>query len=206
MRVPVRRLISLLLVFLRILENYPGILFMTTNRVGNLDSAFHTRIHLILFSPELTASTTLDIWKRLLRRLKKTQSQRGIICDIDESDILRFAYDNFSTLNWNGRQIKNAFQSCIALAEYEMNHVGDAGTLDVGTRHFKAIAEASQKFDDYVRMTIGNPTGSVRQDAYRLGSIPSMPKSDQKTNRTEGEDSPSNGSIDSDGSDDLHMP
>jgi len=36
-------------VFLRILEYYSGILFLTTNRVGTIDEAFKSRIHVSLY-------------------------------------------------------------------------------------------------------------------------------------------------------------
>ena len=41
-------------VFLRTLEYYSGILFLTTNRVGALDPAFKSRIHISLYYPNLT--------------------------------------------------------------------------------------------------------------------------------------------------------
>ncbi|KAG8532277.1 uncharacterized protein KY384_003918 [Bacidia gigantensis] len=37
---------KLVSIFLRILEYYEGILFLTTNRVDNIDAAFQSRIHL----------------------------------------------------------------------------------------------------------------------------------------------------------------
>ena len=39
---------SMVSVFLRVLSSYDGILFLTTNRVGVLDEAFRSRIHLTL--------------------------------------------------------------------------------------------------------------------------------------------------------------
>lgn len=36
-------------VFLRVLEFYSGILFLTTNRVGTMDEAFKSRIHISLY-------------------------------------------------------------------------------------------------------------------------------------------------------------
>ncbi|CEN62310.1 Putative AAA family ATPase [Aspergillus calidoustus] len=42
---------SLVSVFLRVLEYYSGILFLTTNRVGNMGEAFESRIHINLYYP-----------------------------------------------------------------------------------------------------------------------------------------------------------
>lgn len=41
-------------VFLRMLEYYKGILFLTTNRIGTFDEAFKSRIHLSLFCKRST--------------------------------------------------------------------------------------------------------------------------------------------------------
>lgn len=40
---------ALVSVFLRVLEYYNGLLFLTTNRVGSIDQAFKSRIHLSLY-------------------------------------------------------------------------------------------------------------------------------------------------------------
>lgn len=45
-------------VFLRVLEYYSGILFLTTNRIGTFDPAFRSRIHMSLFYPRLSIRTT----------------------------------------------------------------------------------------------------------------------------------------------------
>ena len=42
---------ALVSVFLRALEYYSGLLFLTTNRVGTTDEAFRFRVHLILYYP-----------------------------------------------------------------------------------------------------------------------------------------------------------
>lgn len=36
-------------VFLRVLEYYSGILFLTTNKIGNFDEASKSRIHILLY-------------------------------------------------------------------------------------------------------------------------------------------------------------
>jgi hypothetical protein len=45
-------------VFLRVLEYYSGILFLTTNRVGTIDEAFKSRIHISLYCMLLENSDT----------------------------------------------------------------------------------------------------------------------------------------------------
>jgi hypothetical protein len=57
---------ALVSVFLRVLEYYNGLLFLTTNRVGTIDEAFKSRIHISLyyvshFDPSLALSGTVHM-------------------------------------------------------------------------------------------------------------------------------------------------
>lgn len=89
--------------FLRILEYYSGILFLTTNRVGTFDEAFKSRIHVSLYYPPLDWKSTKEIWKVNLDRAK-------IRVNYDHEDILKYAkkyFINHERSQWNGRQIFN---------------------------------------------------------------------------------------------------
>ncbi|KAF6831645.1 hypothetical protein CMUS01_07262 [Colletotrichum musicola] len=76
---------ALVSVFLRVLEYYEGILFLTTNRVGTFDEAFKSRIHMSLYYPPLNHIQTSKIWKT---NIKKVQ-ENGI--EIDSKAILQYA-------------------------------------------------------------------------------------------------------------------
>lgn len=116
-------------VFLRVLEYYNGILFLTTNRVGTMDEAFKSRIHVSLYYPPLTEGQTIDIFLVNLRRLHeietaKTAAQEGhATLHIDDASILNFASSHFrkhrQSERWNGRQIRNAFQVAYSLAQFD---------------------------------------------------------------------------------------
>lgn len=62
-------------VFLRSLEYYAGILFLTTNRVGGIDPAFKSRIHLTLYYPRLNLNTTLELHKTFIQRARAEQQR-----------------------------------------------------------------------------------------------------------------------------------
>ncbi|POS74941.1 hypothetical protein DHEL01_v206661 [Diaporthe helianthi] len=55
-------------VFLRMLEYYNGILFLTTNRTGVLDEAIKSRIHLHLGFDDLNEHQTVEIFKNNIGR------------------------------------------------------------------------------------------------------------------------------------------
>ncbi|KAF3037082.1 hypothetical protein E8E12_004202 [Didymella heteroderae] len=150
-------------VFLRVLEYYKGILILTTNRVGAFDEAFKSRIHLHLYYPALNKDQTLAIWKMNLDRVIDRKQGR---ITADEGEILRFAEAHFeqhkkSNTRWNGRQIRNAFQTALAMAEYEALEAAgleeawdeSAELLDTEAQlkvaHFETVAEASMQFDSH---------------------------------------------------------
>ena len=183
---------SLVSVFLRVLEHFTGVLFLTTNRVGAFDEAFKSRIHISLYYPPLDAEKTWSIWKMNLERLIQKKQRRNESIQIDEKEIFAYAQDHYAETfprgaNWNGRQIRNAFQTASALAEFEahelnkkakarcretgMGFVAKSPQLEV--RHFKEIAWASYEFDKYMFETKGVTEADFasmegqRRDAYQ---------------------------------------
>ncbi|KAK4449796.1 hypothetical protein QBC34DRAFT_403999 [Podospora aff. communis PSN243] len=55
-------------VFLRVLEYQAGIIFLTTNRMKNIDSAFHSRIHVSIAYSALDAERKRVIWVELAKQ------------------------------------------------------------------------------------------------------------------------------------------
>lgn len=88
-------------IFLRVLEYYEGILFLTTNRVTNIDDAFHSRIHISLRYPNLGENSRRHIWSTFLGDNKKISGE-----DLDK----------LAKVNMNGREIKNMMKTAQMLA------------------------------------------------------------------------------------------
>ena len=63
------------------------------------------------------------------------------------------------------RQIRNAFQTAIALVEYEARQ-NATEVPNLGEAQFKVVAEASEEFDKYLRLT---QKGTDESIAYRKG-------------------------------------
>ncbi|MCJ1462583.1 hypothetical protein MMC07_001185 [Pseudocyphellaria aurata] len=143
-------------VFLRVLEYYKGILFLTSNRVGAFDEAFKSRIHLSLYFPCLNRDQTRAIFNM---NLDRTEKRKGRAMTVDRVGVMDFALRHFDenkkrNTRWNGRQIRNAFQTAVALAEYEAAAAQESNAwLKVG--HFETVAEASLQFDMYIAETTG---------------------------------------------------
>ncbi|GAB7365488.1 hypothetical protein MBLNU230_g6561t1 [Neophaeotheca triangularis] len=103
-------------VFLRELENFTGIMLLTTNRPIHFDEAFHSRIDMTLSFADLDASARSSVWKTFLRRLPN---------NVHDADVALLARPEL-----NGRQIKNTVKMAVLLAEHEgqtlnMEHFGD---------------------------------------------------------------------------------
>ncbi|TGO30949.1 hypothetical protein BPAE_0002g00400 [Botrytis paeoniae] len=104
----------------------PGILFsnsfLTTNRVGDFDEAFVSRIHMSLYYPELKKEQTKQLFKLNLDLIKDRFNAQNRKLTFDDSAIINFAeihFDNHEHARWNGRQIRNASQTALALAEFD---------------------------------------------------------------------------------------
>lgn len=105
---------ALVSIFLRQLEYYQGILFLTTNRVATFDEAFHSRIHISLCYSALTVEAREQVWRNFGERM-----EGGV--DLTGEDYKRFAKEEEGL---NGRQIKNVFRTAQALASDRETRVG----------------------------------------------------------------------------------
>nr|AGQ21998.1 hypothetical protein [Pestalotiopsis fici] len=160
-------------VFLRILEYYSGILFLTTNRVGDIDEAFRSRLHLTLYYPKLKRKQTKKIFKRNFERINDVnqgRTEHGIppfIYKDSEPKIMQWAGETYKTLQWNGRQIRNTFQTVLALAEFHAKQRdGDAYSPVVTKKLFKIVANAAILFNEYLAATHGADQDKMAQQTY----------------------------------------
>jgi SpoVK/Ycf46/Vps4 family AAA+-type ATPase len=110
---------ALVAVFLRQLEYFQGILFLTTNRVNSFDEAFESRIHVSLRFKELDFDARRQIWMNFFKNMGvAVGSQR------EGGDVTNEELDKLSKRNINGRQIKNAMRTAQALAINEGEKLG----------------------------------------------------------------------------------
>lgn len=169
---------SLVSIFLRQVEYYSGVLILTTNRVGEFDEAFVSRIHMKLHFPTLDERSTMEVWDMNLRRLGENSH-----IEIRNKAIRKFAEEYWKQnedtpgRQWNGRQIKNAFQTAVALAYWdweEANQKANASGKAVKEKpvlrksHFEDVAKTSMHFDDSMDKLYGavGPDGKRRKGAY----------------------------------------
>lgn len=133
----------------------------------------------------------MQIWKMNLQRLIEQKHN----FDADVKGITKYAKRHYRTLEkskratWNGRQIKNAFQTAIALAEFDAKTEHNSKPI-LSTKHFEVVARASEGFDYYLSMIHGTDADRAKREGMRFDDprdmmsrptlLPSTPKS---TNR-----------------------
>ncbi|CAG8724418.1 26398_t:CDS:2 [Dentiscutata erythropus] len=87
-------------IFLRLLEYYQGVLFLTTNRVVNFDDAICSRISVFLHYPKLGLSERHSVWTNFIKRAG-----------------LPLKADDFIKYELNGREIRNVINIVRTLAQ-----------------------------------------------------------------------------------------
>ncbi|EPE32588.1 P-loop containing nucleoside triphosphate hydrolase [Glarea lozoyensis ATCC 20868] len=98
---------ALVSIFLRMLEYYEGIMFLTTNRAGNIDRAFLSRINVMIHFNPPDQDSRAQIWKLFISKALGEQPPW-----LDETALQKLA-----TKNLNGREIRNVVVIAGRLAE-----------------------------------------------------------------------------------------
>jgi hypothetical protein len=118
------------IVFLRVLEYYEGILFLTTNRLTSFDLAFKSRIHLALKYAPLDQEKRKELWKLFISLTAKDVLQNWPDSVLDE----------LSKVNINGRQIKNTVRTANTLARSK--------NASLGKEHIEIVLETMAELED----------------------------------------------------------
>ncbi|KAK8079318.1 hypothetical protein PG994_003125 [Apiospora phragmitis] len=119
------RLVS---IFLCTLEYFEGVLFLTTNRLQDFDSAFESRIDVRLEFPDLNQASRLRVWKNLLGKLKQPVT-------FTENE-----YKTLAAAEVNGRRIKNIIKSSAFIAAAEDEEGGEAS---LKMKHIQTMLQIS---------------------------------------------------------------
>lgn len=114
-------------VFLRELEYFSGIMFLTTNRVETFDKAMKSRIHLSLGYKPPGIELRRQIWLQSLKAIPAEENE------LDTSDL-----HSILGIDLNGREISNAINTARTLARFEKE--------PVRMQHIKSILDVRATF------------------------------------------------------------
>ena len=142
-------------IFLRRMEYFRGLLFLTTNRVGSIDDAFLSRVSAVLQYDHLSDDTRKKIWQGFFKKLQKdAEVPGGQKIEVDKyAQKYIFNDEEVRDLRWNGREIRNALQTAISLATYKAlrESKGSEEVVDVEEEHFRSVVSMSRKFRTYMK-------------------------------------------------------
>ncbi|KAH7311134.1 hypothetical protein BKA65DRAFT_468525 [Rhexocercosporidium sp. MPI-PUGE-AT-0058] len=163
-------------IFLNALDDFSGILCLTSNREGLIDEALKSRIHIALRFQNLDRNATLSIWETNMRCVRE-QSKRLRL----SSSILDWAMNHYDKMSeqgtpWNGRQIRNAFQIAIALASQESrgtsrsddDYRDGSRNVKLSSRHFKMVDTMFGSFEGYLQECRGKDGERAAEFNIRL--------------------------------------
>lgn len=147
-------------VFLRLLEYHNGVLFLTTNRVRKIDSAFYSRISVALHYRK--DGKAAKVWNNLLIAAKLDPSWAR---EMSEYDV-------------NGRQIKNSIRMAMTLARSKNRgvQIGDLKRAVGASLQFESDMKESTPLTNAVASTLGP---AVSEPPKRR-NIPKSRKAKQK--------------------------
>lgn len=94
--------------FLRVIEYYDGILFLTTNRIGTSDEAVWSRIHATIYYDDFEKTARRKIWDTYFKKLKEDRG-REIVMSEEARDFIESP--KMEEAKWNGREIRNGMSS-----------------------------------------------------------------------------------------------
>ena len=120
-------------IFLKHLEYFSGIIFLTSNRVRVFDKAMKSRIHLALEYKPPNIDMRRRIWTHYLSAIPASE------LDLDvEEDV-----DDFLKEEVNGREIANCVNTARTLARFK--------GVKLQNKHVEAVLETRREFDKSLR-------------------------------------------------------
>lgn len=159
---------ALVSVFLRLLEYFQGILFLTTNRVETFDEAFQSRIHIALRYSDLDRKAKRIIWKTFLDMVAREElslaqddgedaekqddassTTSEATLTVEEKKLREIVtseeLETLARRELNGRQIKNVVRTAQALAGSMME--------PLSLKHLTRVLEVTEQFEHDLKGT-----------------------------------------------------
>lgn len=131
------------------MEYFKGLLFLRTNRVGQIDDAFISRVHIAIGYPSLSEDARRKVWNGFFRKLVRDRAGKIQIAPDAKAWVLETAGET----QLNGRDIRNALQTAITLAEFESEEDPDYDetlVTIVTKAHFQKVLDMCNRFRTYV--------------------------------------------------------
>ncbi|GAP93213.1 putative phd-finger domain-containing protein [Rosellinia necatrix] len=129
---------ALVSVFLRVLEYYKGIMFLTTNQIAEFDIAIPSRIHIAIKYESLRQDQMEAIFRGFLDNLHK----QNLVDNYNE--IMSWLKEDVYAEGLDGRQIRNIITTALDLANADERF--NRGNGKLGKSHIKKSFNNAKKF------------------------------------------------------------
>ena len=126
---------SMVSVFLKVLEYYEGILFLTTNRIKTFDIAVQSRVNLAVHYVDMSEEQQKRVFNVFLDMIDERQIK-------NKPKIVDWVSEDFRE-KFNGREIRNMLSSAVALAR------ADGRSLEL--RDIKVMRDKKKRFKEYLQ-------------------------------------------------------
>lgn len=124
---------AIVAVFLRNLEYFSGIVFLTTNRITVFDAAMKSRVHLALGYEMPGKASLRRIWTNALEKIPESHKNvdLAVVSDLLAQEAI------------NGREVSNTVNTAYTLARYEGSPLRQS--------HLKIVLEVRKQFESSVK-------------------------------------------------------
>ena len=143
---------ALVAVFLRHLEYFSGICFLTTNRIQVFDAAMKSRVHLALGYKEPDSTARSRIWVQSLQ----TKNVRALEDEKGEQLAVEAAAQKLCQEQLNGREISNAIHTAGTLARYAEE--------ELAMKHIEEVLGVRRDFEETLEK-MRNHTSAARENS-----------------------------------------
>ena len=100
---------------LQLIEDYPGVALLATNKRQNMDEAFVRRVRYLMFFPRPDVAQRLAIWRQVVRELAGEDREQALAKELEQAA---------EKVEATGAQIKNATLAAMFLARRAARPVG----------------------------------------------------------------------------------
>ena len=135
---------TLVSTFLRALDTFSGLCFLTTDRVTNPNQAVLSRIHVTIPVPALDETRRIQVWDIFINGL----AAKSTIQPARQELLKQLVRDKWCKQPLNGRQIQNVMRMALVMAE-------NKGCL-IGEKEVDALLRIGREFEENVPQEKGN--------------------------------------------------
>ncbi|KAK8140098.1 hypothetical protein PG984_000164 [Apiospora sp. TS-2023a] len=162
--------------FTRALEQFNGLLFLTTTRIGLIDEYVFSFANLMIRFEKLENRARLEIWRGLEKRFR-THDSKVVL----SPNITTFLTRSVRMIDLNGHEMSHCFKVAIALAASMPKHPGsnEGDKIIVDDEHFKEAINMAHESRQYMSSIHGGDESTrasslaYRNDKFEYSDGPS---------------------------------